>query len=282
METTYTTEKTRIQAAYKSAANVYHAGAGGDYQRTSARHLLVNLNPAPAPGDAVLDLGCGTGIALFVLLELYPQIGKAVGLDLSAQMLEKASEEAAGLSHPITWIEGDAHHLPFEDNSFNLLISHNAFHWMPDRARVLKEIKRVLAPGGRLALLFEGAGAREGQMSVRRKVLQKYGLTPPVGYGTGQTGETAWNSLGSVETLFEEAGFEIVEAWGRQSYQYIPVAALMGMFRSTASYWQAGLSQEQTELILEEIRSELIARSTERGFREILYPVNIIAARPQG
>ncbi|MEI7553913.1 methyltransferase domain-containing protein [Candidatus Chlorohelix sp.] len=279
---THSSEKDRIQAAYKGASNMYHRTPGGDFQRSSVRHLLVDLDPVPNVGDSVLDLGCGTGIGIFMLLELYPQIGKIVGLDLSPQMLENARAEAAQIDHPITWLEGDGHKLPLEDNSFNLVISHNAFHWMTDRAKVLQELNRVLVSGGRIALLFEGAGARENQMSVRRRVLSKYNLTPPIGYGTayGHDSAEAWNTVTAVENLVEEAGFQINDVWARQSYQYIPPELIVTMFRSTNAYWSAGLSQEQTDSIMDEIKNEIYAQTTERGFREIMYPINVIAVKP--
>lgn len=273
-------EREKIQAAYSTASGCYHNTRMGDYQRASARHLLVDLNPVPAKGDKVLDLGCGTGIGLFVLNELYPFLGKLVGFDVSSEMLSNASQEAQNLNHSFSWVQGDAHHLPFPDGFFNLVISHNAFHWMTNRPQVLSELKRILEPGGRVALLFEGAGARENMMAVRRKVLSQHGLTPPSGFGSKAENSTAWNSISSVEQLVEEAGFEVVDAWARESYQYIPVNVISQQFSSTAAYWQAGLDQADIDKILEELKEELSELATPRGFREILYPVNIIARKP--
>jgi ubiquinone/menaquinone biosynthesis C-methylase UbiE len=273
-------EHLKVQAAYKSAATCYHHTSMGDYQRQSARHLLADLWPPPAPGETVLDVGCGTGIALLVLLQLYPQIGRAVGLDLSPEMLERARQEAAGLAHPVEWYQADAQTLPFEDDTFNLIISHNAFHWFPDRPQALAEMKRVLAPGGRIALLFEGAGARQTSLGIRRSVLQRYGLKPPAGFGTLPDDGEIWNSLAGVEKLVEAAGFSIVDLWGRQSYVYLPVAVFMAQFKSTADYWKsAGLDDSKIAQIFQEIEAELQARATERGVREVLYPVNVIAAK---
>jgi ubiquinone/menaquinone biosynthesis C-methylase UbiE len=192
-------------------------------------------------------------------------------------MLKTDKVEAATINHPITWLEGDAQNLPFEQNSFELVISHNAFHWFPDRPQALQEIKRVLKSGGRVAMAFEGEGARQNSLGIRHRVLTKHNLKPPPGFGPG-SGQT-WNSVLGVEKLLEEAGFKTAEVWGRQSYQYLPLEVLIMQFRSTSAYWAAGLSSEKTVGILEEMRQELQAQTSEKGFREILFPINLIARK---
>jgi ubiquinone/menaquinone biosynthesis C-methylase UbiE len=271
-------EQVKVQAAYQGAAVVYNNSQIGDYQRASAYHLLADIYPHPASGSRVLDLGCGTGIALFVLRELYPQIGPVVGLDLSVEMLEQA--QAKNGAEAIGWIQSHAQTLPFDANAFDLIISHNAFHWFPDRVQALQEIKRVLKPGGRMAFLFEGHGARHYSLDIRREVLKRYGLKAPPGFGyaTDETGE-GWNSLLGVEKLITEAGLNILDLWGRESYIYLPVEILMNQFEATIGYWGSDLSQEKINLVLDEMRRELQALETPRGFREVLYPVNVIAQK---
>ncbi len=275
-------EQSKVQAAYKGAAAVYQNTVIADYQRASVRHILADLYPTPASGDRVLDLGCGTGIGLLVLRELYPQLGQSVGLDLSAQMLETAQAEtvqSANAANPISWLQGNAQTLPFAENSFDLLISHNAFHWFPDRGLALQEIRRVLKPTGRMALLFEGQTARKYSLNVRRRVLERHGLQAPSGFGNSAAPGEAWNSLAGVEKLVEEAGLEIIDLWGRQSYYYLPVGIIVQQFRSTAAYWQAGLPEDKVTQILTEMEAELTAMATQRGFREVLYPINVIARK---
>lgn len=107
-----------------------------------------------APGDAVLDIGCGTG----VLLESLARAGtpartgtpvRLYGIDASTQMLAVARRRLAGLA-PLTG--GAAEALPFADGSFDWLISTNVFHYFRDPDRVLAEMRRVLKKDGRLVI----------------------------------------------------------------------------------------------------------------------------------
>jgi SAM-dependent methyltransferase len=253
----------------------------GDYQKVSARHLLEAIYPRPQAGDKTLDIGCGTGIALFQLHELYPEIGPMVGFDLSAQMLSQAVDTAVEEGIMASWVQGDAHHLPFQDEYFDLVICHNAFHWFNNRPGAILEMRRVLKPGGRVALLFEGAGARQVSLGIRQRILEKYGLKPPPGYGPAAHSTEAWNTIAGIETLLEETGLLAQDIWVRQSFMYLPVQILQQQFRSTSTYWANGLGEERVNTILAEIESELKESSTSKGFREILMPLNVLARKPE-
>ena len=99
-----------------------------------------------APGERVLDLSCGPGRALQALTGAG---AIAVGLDASPHMLVAARE--AGLREPLVWAE--AGHLPFRDASFTAILCTNAFHHYPEPLATLRELRRVLAPGGRAVLV---------------------------------------------------------------------------------------------------------------------------------
>ena len=105
---------------------------------------LIEL-AAPRHADRVLDVACGTGI---VARRIAPQVGRVTGLDLNAGMLEaaRAAEPA------IDWLEADACALPLPDASFDLVLCQQGVQFLPDRGLGLREMHRVLAPGGRLAV----------------------------------------------------------------------------------------------------------------------------------
>ncbi len=110
-----------------------------------ARDLVERARPI-GPADRVLDLGCGTGIVARVLRERLGGATKIVGLDASPPMIAKARTVAPELE----WHEGNAMALPFADRSFDLVLSQQMLQFVPDRAAALREVRRVLAPGGRL------------------------------------------------------------------------------------------------------------------------------------
>jgi SAM-dependent methyltransferase len=98
--------------------------------------------------DRVLDVGCGTGVLAREALERVGREGRVVGLDLNAGMLAVA----ARTEPRIEWRQGDAASLPFQDESFGVVVSQFALMYFPEPATALSEMWRTLAPGGRLAI----------------------------------------------------------------------------------------------------------------------------------
>jgi SAM-dependent methyltransferase len=103
---------------------------------------------AIAPGERVLDVGCGTGVLAREAAVRAGPAGRVVGLDLNEGMLAVARR----LRPEIDWRHGDALDLPFADHAFDVVASQFALMFFPDRPRALREMWRVLAPGGRLAV----------------------------------------------------------------------------------------------------------------------------------
>ncbi len=108
------------------------------------------------PGDRVLDLGCGEGRhAITAWLEADAQV---VGLDLSLQDLTTARERAGQFDKPgetdngLAWVRGSGLSLPFPDATFSKVICAEVLEHVPDYRQILREIQRVLKPGGLLAL----------------------------------------------------------------------------------------------------------------------------------
>lgn len=106
-------------------------------------------------GDTVLDLGSGFGIDAFLAAEKAGQHGHVIGIDLSAEEVQKARTRLAerGLAGGrCEFLEGDMEKLPFKDEMFDVVISNGGFCLVPDKKRAFEEIYRVLRPGGRFAV----------------------------------------------------------------------------------------------------------------------------------
>jgi len=129
----------RIAPVYDAMNRAMTAGLDRRWRRETAR-------AAVSPGDRVLDTCCGTGdLAIACLAEG----GEVTGLDFSERMLERARAK----SNQVEWMQGDALALPFEDGSFDAATVGFGVRNLEDLDRGLAELRRVLRPGGRLAIL---------------------------------------------------------------------------------------------------------------------------------
>jgi SAM-dependent methyltransferase len=99
-------------------------------------------------GDSVLDVGCGTGVLAREARRRVGGEGQVVGLDLNEGMLAVA----ARTEPQVEWRQGDAASLPFEDGSFDVVVSQFALRYFPERVASLGEMWRTLMFGGRLAV----------------------------------------------------------------------------------------------------------------------------------
>ena len=110
-------------------------------------HVLGRIEP----GQVVLDLGCGAGTDLLIAAQMVGPEGRAIGIDMTATMLERARQSAAemGLEN-VELHQGLIESLPLPDESVDVVISNGVIDLVPDKDAVFAEIDRVLRPGGRL------------------------------------------------------------------------------------------------------------------------------------
>jgi arsenite methyltransferase len=105
------------------------------------------------PGERVLDLGSGAGMDSLIAAMMVGPEGTVTGIDMTPEMIEKARTGAAELDlSNVTFIDGEAETLPFDDASFDVVISNGVIDLIPDKDAVFGEIYRVLVPGGRVQI----------------------------------------------------------------------------------------------------------------------------------
>jgi ubiquinone/menaquinone biosynthesis C-methylase UbiE len=128
--------------------------AGASYERYFVPSIgrpfarLVIEAPDLRQGERVLDVACGTGVAARLAAERVAPTGTVVGIDPNPGMLEAARRT----SGDVEWKQGAAEDLPLPDGSFDVVVCSLGFQFFADKGRGLKEMGRVLTPGGRLAL----------------------------------------------------------------------------------------------------------------------------------
>ena len=129
----------RIAPVYDAMNRVMTAGLDRAWRRLTVEAVVQ-------PGDRVLDACCGTGD---LALAAEREGGIVTGLDFSPRMLERARRK----SDTVTWVEGDLLALPFEDGTFDSATVGFGVRNVDDLEAGLRELRRVLRPGGRLAIL---------------------------------------------------------------------------------------------------------------------------------
>ncbi len=124
------------------------------YQKRSA---VAQLEGIDFQGREIIDIGCGTGI--MALLTLERGAAKAICGDISEYMLKEAEKNAANAGYDtnrIQFIQMDAESLPFDDNSFDIVLTGMAFGLFPNQKKAVEEMYRVLRPGGLISLGAHG------------------------------------------------------------------------------------------------------------------------------
>jgi ubiquinone/menaquinone biosynthesis C-methylase UbiE len=104
------------------------------------------------PGMHVLDVACGTGVVTRLAAERVGSAGRVVGLDINPDMLSVARRLAPVDGVTVEWLESSALEIPLPDATFHAVLCQHGLQQFPDRPTALREMRRVLAPGGRLAV----------------------------------------------------------------------------------------------------------------------------------
>jgi ubiquinone/menaquinone biosynthesis C-methylase UbiE len=202
-------------------------------------------------GDRVLDVACGTGALTLAVAEIAGPSGSVVGLDANPEMLAVARRKSV----QIEWLEGRAEALPLPDGSFSAVVSQFGFMFFEDKPKALREMVRVLKPGGRLAVAVCGAMENSPGYGAFALLLDRL-----FGQQVGDAFRAPF-SLGDVGRLHEicrQAGIEDAEVVQRNGkVRFKSIDALVSTER--ACVWTLGgvLTDEQFERLLKESETTL-------------------------
>ena len=200
-----------IQPHNIKAAATWNAG-GSDYDRISQtiadsiEHCVLRL--APRPGERVLDVATGTG---WTARRVAAQGATVVGVDLGAALVAAAKVAAAKAGDDIDFRIGDAEKLPFEDRSFDAVISTCGVMFVRDPKAAAAELARVCRKGGRLGLTtWPADGTIAGLFKVMKPYMPEPPSSPPPSPFEWGSRETVRQLLGSAFDLRFETGTTVL------------------------------------------------------------------------
>ena len=149
-------DRQAMRAAFEKAASSYDAAAV--LQQEVANRLVERMDVMAMKPLSILDAGAGTGFVSQLLAERFPK-AKITALDLAFNMLKQSKDKRSfkqRWNKQFNYVHAEVENLPFADASVELIISGLTLQWCQDLAKVFKEFRRVLAPGG--LLLFSSFG----------------------------------------------------------------------------------------------------------------------------
>jgi ubiquinone/menaquinone biosynthesis C-methylase UbiE len=189
---------------FPALTRIYDPVVGLTTRERRFKELLVD-QAAPAAGQRILDLGCGTGTLAIQVKRREPG-AEVVGLDADPEMLSQARAKAERADVELTLTEGFSNELPFEDGSFDRVLSTLFFHHLdPEPKRqTARELARILRRGGELHV------ADWGKPSDPAMAVAFLGIRLLDGFEN-----TADNVHGELPRIFEEAGLEGAEQTNR-------------------------------------------------------------------
>ena len=133
---------------FTKAAEIYDSGHAGIYEMCKDDYPPILVEQEKEPFDSLLDVGCGTGPMIELLVSKYPE-KHYTGADITPKMIEVAN--AKHLRNTIFQV-ADSENLSYEENSFDAVICANSFHHYPNPQKFFDGVHKVLKPGGRLIL----------------------------------------------------------------------------------------------------------------------------------
>jgi ubiquinone/menaquinone biosynthesis C-methylase UbiE len=222
-----------------------------------------------SPGHRVLDVAAGAGEQSITTAKKVSATGYVLATDISSNILEFAEQMAkqAGLENIETKVM-DGENLTIPDATFDAVISRVGLIYFPDQQKALKEMLRVLKPGGKVAAIVYSTPEKNKFFSVPVSIIRNRAkLPPPL---PGQPGPFSLGAEGVIEKSFKQAGFINVTSVLVDSPLLMPAAKDCVQFEKESfgalHQMMSGLTDKEKESVWNEIEEELKKFETEKGF----------------
>jgi ubiquinone/menaquinone biosynthesis C-methylase UbiE len=241
--------------------------ASGDFAVIGTTLQLVGEQLCEAmdllPGQRVLDVACGNGQASLAAARRYT---KVTGLDYVPALLERAREHAHAERATIRFVEGDAEAMPFEDDSFDAVLSSYGVMFAPDQERAARELTRVCAPGGKIGL---ASWTPEGMVGEMLKVVGRH-VPPPKGLRP----TVLWGTAAHLSELFGDRARIIHCERKYFVFRYLSAAHFVDVFRRFygPTYKAFEALSAEGKLALERDLLEMLARHNRAGEKALVAP----------
>lgn len=215
--------------------NAYGGNPAANYERffvpAIGAPLAKDLTKTAAlrPGERVLDVACGTGVIARLASEQVGDTGNVAGLDVNPGMLAVA-RSAMPPDMSVEWHEASAEAMPLPDASFDVVLCQMGLQFMGDKAAALREMWRVLAPGGRLILNLPGPTPRP--LAIMAEALAQHIGAEAAGF-VNQV--FSLHDTTEIQILVNDAGFNAVSVGSGTKMLRLPApeAFLWGYVHST-------------------------------------------------
>jgi ubiquinone/menaquinone biosynthesis C-methylase UbiE len=225
-----------------------------------------------APGQAVLDVACGTGIVARTAADRTGAAGRLVGVDVNAAMLTVARRVRPALE----WRRGDASALPLPDASFDVVLCQMALMFFPDRAGALREMGRVARAEGLVAVLVPGRLPSQPAYAPFVEVAARHAGPEAVSLLGAYF---ACGDLGELTRLIESAGLRVVRTATRVGTTAFPSVAEFVATEVRSTPLVERIDEDVYARIREDAREALRPFTRPTGVVEVPLECHLVAAR---